>query len=156
MARLPRDLMSTGYQNASHSSFLKEFKEARNGPKDNKCKTFPIAQAIVVTHSHIKQPLEDCRELLNKINLVLVTVNNTTASSWWVGYWLPEFTVVVYSYELHLLYIYLLQSFIKWSTGKWFRDSWRQFNVYLNPFNNCVKMINYEICLNLLQSSSTR
>ncbi|KAG1955491.1 hypothetical protein F2P79_008547 [Pimephales promelas] len=61
---------------------LKEFREARNRPKDNKGKTFPIPQAIVMIYSHIKQLLEDCRELLDKTNLVLVTVNNTTVSSW--------------------------------------------------------------------------
>lgn len=61
---------------------LKEFREARNRPKDNKGRTFPIPQAIVMTYSHIKQLLEDCRELLDKTNLVLVTINNTTVSSW--------------------------------------------------------------------------
>ncbi|KAI7800442.1 hypothetical protein IRJ41_003392 [Triplophysa rosa] len=61
---------------------LKEFREARNRPKDNKGKTFPIAQAIVIMYSHIKQLLEDRRELLDKTNLVLVTINNTTVSSW--------------------------------------------------------------------------
>ncbi|ROL44117.1 Trophinin [Anabarilius grahami] len=60
---------------------LKEFREARNRPKDNKGKTFPIPQAIVMTYSHIKQLLEDCRELLDQTNLVLVTINNTTVSS---------------------------------------------------------------------------
>ncbi|RXN26739.1 hypothetical protein ROHU_005607 [Labeo rohita] len=61
---------------------LKEFREARNRPKDNKGKIFPIPQSIVMTYSHIKQLLEDCREVLDKTNLVLVTVNNTTVSSW--------------------------------------------------------------------------
>lgn len=61
---------------------LKEFREARNRPKDNKGKSFPIPQAIVMTYSHIKQLLEDCREVLDKTNLVLVTINNTTVSSW--------------------------------------------------------------------------
>ncbi|XP_056603668.1 uncharacterized protein LOC130420406 [Triplophysa dalaica] len=61
---------------------LKEFREARNRPKDNKGKTFPITQAIVMMYCHIKQLLEDCRELLDKTNLVLVTINNTTVSSW--------------------------------------------------------------------------
>lgn len=51
---------------------LKEFREARNRPKDNKGKTFPITQAIVMMYCHIKQLLEDCRELLDKTNLVLV------------------------------------------------------------------------------------
>ncbi|KAI7802109.1 hypothetical protein IRJ41_000410 [Triplophysa rosa] len=63
-------------------NLLKEFREARNRPKDNKGKTFPIAQAIVMMYSHIKQLLEDCRELLDKTNLVLVTINNSTVSSW--------------------------------------------------------------------------
>ncbi|KAF4114422.1 hypothetical protein G5714_004645 [Onychostoma macrolepis] len=57
---------------------LKEFREARNRPKDNKGKIFPIPQAIVMTYSHIKQLLEDCREVLDKTNLVLVTINKTT------------------------------------------------------------------------------
>ncbi|KAF4076808.1 hypothetical protein AMELA_G00219370, partial [Ameiurus melas] len=35
-----------------------------------------------MTYSHIKQLLEDCRELLDQTNLVLVTINNTTVSSW--------------------------------------------------------------------------
>ncbi|XP_065122010.2 uncharacterized protein [Paramisgurnus dabryanus] len=61
---------------------LKEFNEARNRPRDNKGKVFAIPQAIVMTYSHIKQLLEDCREILEKTNLVLVTVNNTTVSSW--------------------------------------------------------------------------
>ncbi|XP_016424202.1 uncharacterized protein LOC107752689, partial [Sinocyclocheilus rhinocerous] len=61
---------------------LKEFREARNRPKDNKGKIFPIPQATVMTYSHIKQLLEDCREVLDKTNLVLVTINNTTVSSW--------------------------------------------------------------------------
>lgn len=61
---------------------LKEFNEARNRPRDNKGKVFPIPQAIVMTYSHIKQLLEDCREILEKTNLVLVTINNTTVSSW--------------------------------------------------------------------------
>ncbi|KAF4079367.1 hypothetical protein AMELA_G00177090 [Ameiurus melas] len=42
----------------------------------------PEMQAIVMTYSHIKQLLEDCRELLDQTNLVLVTINNTTVSSW--------------------------------------------------------------------------
>ncbi|KAL1265138.1 hypothetical protein QQF64_003165 [Cirrhinus molitorella] len=62
---------------------LKEFRKARNRPKDNKGKSFPIPQVIVMTYSHIKQLLdEDCREILDKTNLVLVTINNTTVSSW--------------------------------------------------------------------------
>lgn len=40
----------------------KEYKDARNGPKDNKGRTFPIAQSIVMAYSHIKQLVEDCRD----------------------------------------------------------------------------------------------
>ncbi|XP_041824833.1 uncharacterized protein LOC121629265 [Melanotaenia boesemani] len=60
----------------------KEFKEARNRPKDNKGKTFAIPQSIVMAYSHIKQLIEDCKEILDNSNLVLVTINNTTVSSW--------------------------------------------------------------------------
>ncbi|XP_058260426.1 uncharacterized protein LOC131362442 [Hemibagrus wyckioides] len=61
---------------------LKEYREARNRPKDNKGKTFPIPQPIIMTYSHIKQLVEDRKELLDRTNLVLVTINNTTVSFW--------------------------------------------------------------------------
>ncbi len=61
---------------------FKEFKEARNRPKDNKGKTFGIPQSIVMTYCHIKQLIEDSKEILDQTNLVLVTINNTTLSSW--------------------------------------------------------------------------
>ncbi|XP_076577715.1 uncharacterized protein LOC143314537 [Chaetodon auriga] len=60
----------------------KEFREARNRPKDNRGKTFAIPQSIVMTYCHIKQLIEDCKEILDNSNLVLVTINNTTVSSW--------------------------------------------------------------------------
>ncbi|TDG96380.1 hypothetical protein EPR50_G00240070 [Perca flavescens] len=60
----------------------KEFREARNRPKDNKGKTFAIPQSIVMTYSHIKQLIEDCKDILDNTNLLLVTINNTTVSSW--------------------------------------------------------------------------
>ena len=60
----------------------KEFKETRNRPKDHKGNTFGIPQSIVMAYSHIKQLIEDCKEILDKTNLVLVTINNTTVSSW--------------------------------------------------------------------------
>lgn len=62
----------------------KEFREARNRPKDNKGKTFAIPQSIVMTYSHIKQLIEDCKDILDNTNLLLVTINNTTVSSWLV------------------------------------------------------------------------
>ncbi|KAK7880865.1 hypothetical protein WMY93_032504 [Mugilogobius chulae] len=61
---------------------LKEYQPARNRPKDVKGKTLPLTQAIVQTYSHIKQLLEDNQLILQQTNLVLVTVNNTTVSSW--------------------------------------------------------------------------
>ncbi|XP_039655399.1 uncharacterized protein LOC120558453 [Perca fluviatilis] len=60
----------------------KEFREARNRPKDNKGKTFAIPQSIVMTYSHIKQLIEDCKDILDNTNILLVTINNTTVSSW--------------------------------------------------------------------------
>lgn len=60
----------------------KEFREARNRPKDNKGRTFAIPQSIVMAYCHIKQLTEDCKEILDNSNLVLVTINNTTVSSW--------------------------------------------------------------------------
>lgn len=61
---------------------FKEYREARNRPKDNKGRTFAIPQSIVMTYCHIKQLLEDSREIMDKSDLVLVNVNNTTVSSW--------------------------------------------------------------------------
>lgn len=61
---------------------LKEYQPARNRPKDVNGKTLPLTQAIVQTYSHIKQLLEDNQLILQQTNLVLVTVNNTTISSW--------------------------------------------------------------------------
>ncbi|KAK7939095.1 hypothetical protein WMY93_002421 [Mugilogobius chulae] len=61
---------------------LKEYQPARNRPKDVKGKILPLTQAIVQTYSHIKQLLEDNQLILQQTNLVLVTVNNTTVSSW--------------------------------------------------------------------------
>ncbi|KAF1387477.1 hypothetical protein PFLUV_G00079350 [Perca fluviatilis] len=43
--------------------FYKEFREARNRPKDNKGKTFAIPQSIVMTYGHIKQLIEDCKDI---------------------------------------------------------------------------------------------
>lgn len=60
----------------------KEYREARNRPKDNKGRTFTVPQSIVMTYGHIKQLVEDCRELMEKSDLVLVNINNTTVSSW--------------------------------------------------------------------------
>lgn len=65
---------------------FKEFKEARNRPKDVKGKTFGIPPSIVQAYSHIKQLLEDCKEITDQTNLILVPINNTTVSSWWVAY----------------------------------------------------------------------
>ena len=61
---------------------FKEFKEGRNRPKDPKGRTFAIPQAIVMTYGHIKQLIEDCQQILQSTNLVLVTINNATVSSW--------------------------------------------------------------------------
>ncbi|XP_037643720.1 formin-like protein 5 [Sebastes umbrosus] len=61
---------------------LKEYQQARNRPKDCKGKTLPIPQSIVQTYCHIKQLLEDSRVIQDQTNLVLVTINNTTVSSW--------------------------------------------------------------------------
>lgn len=60
----------------------KEFREARNRPKDSKGRTFAIPQSIVMTYSHIKQLVEDSREIMESSDLVLVNINNTTVSSW--------------------------------------------------------------------------
>ncbi|XP_056111110.1 uncharacterized protein LOC130088380 [Rhinichthys klamathensis goyatoka] len=61
---------------------LKEFAQARNRPRDCKGKTLPIPQSIVQAYHHIKQLLEDSRVIQEQTNLVLVTINNTTVSSW--------------------------------------------------------------------------
>ena len=61
---------------------LKEFQQARNRPKDTRSRTLPIPQSIVVAYSHLKQLLEDSRVVLEKTNVVLIPVNNTTVSSW--------------------------------------------------------------------------
>lgn len=61
---------------------FKEFKEARNRPKDVKGKTFGIPPSIVQAYSHIKQLLEDCKDITDQTNLILVPINNTTVSSW--------------------------------------------------------------------------
>ena len=60
----------------------KEYREARNRPKDKNGRTFAIPQSIVMTYSHIKQLVEDSREIMDKSDLVLVNINNTTVSSW--------------------------------------------------------------------------
>ena len=59
----------------------KEFTSARNRPKDNSGKTLPVAQSIVQIYSHIRQLIEDCREL-QATNLVLVPINTTTVNNW--------------------------------------------------------------------------
>lgn len=79
MARLPIDLITTGFLSVLHS---KEYKEARNRPKDTKGRTSEIPQSIVMPYSHVKQLIEDCNQILQNSNLVLVTINNTTVSSW--------------------------------------------------------------------------
>ncbi|KAG7510642.1 hypothetical protein JOB18_027313 [Solea senegalensis] len=61
---------------------LKEYREARNRPKDIKGRTFAIPQSIVMTYCHVKQLIEDCKEILQNSNLVLMTINNITVSSW--------------------------------------------------------------------------
>lgn len=61
---------------------FKEFKQARNRPKDRYGKTLPIPQSIVAVYSHLKQLLEDSRAVLGQTNLVLVPINTTTVASW--------------------------------------------------------------------------
>ncbi|XP_048017744.1 uncharacterized protein LOC125249485 [Megalobrama amblycephala] len=61
---------------------FKEFKQARNRPKDTRGRTLPIPQSIVMVYSHLKQLLEDSRVVLGQTNLVLVPINTTTVSSW--------------------------------------------------------------------------
>lgn len=60
----------------------KEYKQPRNRPKDNKGRRFAIPQSIVMTYSHIKQLVEYCQEIMNRTDLVLVNINNTTVSDW--------------------------------------------------------------------------
>ncbi|XP_073724498.1 uncharacterized protein [Misgurnus anguillicaudatus] len=60
----------------------KEYKQPRNRPKDNKGRRFAIPQSIVMTYSHIKQLVEYCKEIMNRTDLVLVNINNTTVSDW--------------------------------------------------------------------------
>ena len=67
----------------------KEFEQARNRPTDTKGKTLPIPQSIVCVYNHIRQLLEDSRVVLGQTNLVLVPINNTTVSSWYVLFCLP-------------------------------------------------------------------
>lgn len=67
----------------------KEFDQSRNRPKDSKGKTLPIPQSIVCAYSHIRQLLEDSRVVQRRTDLVLVPVNNTTVSSWYVSFHLP-------------------------------------------------------------------
>lgn len=47
-------------------------------PQDNKGRTFALPQATVMTYCHIKKLVDDCREIMDKSDLVLVNVNNTT------------------------------------------------------------------------------
>ena len=61
---------------------LKEYKEVRNRPNDNQGRTFTIPQSITMAYFHIRQLLEDSRELMDKSDLVLVTINTTTVSCW--------------------------------------------------------------------------
>ena len=61
---------------------LKEFQTATSRPTDNKGKRLPIPQSIVKVVTHIQQLLQDCAEIQEKTSLVLVTINNTTVSSW--------------------------------------------------------------------------
>lgn len=58
---------------------FREHRETRNRTKDNRRKTFGIPQSVVtVDFSPLKTVLEDCRDIMEKIDLVLVTINNTT------------------------------------------------------------------------------
>ncbi|KAK0139240.1 hypothetical protein N1851_024171 [Merluccius polli] len=65
----PQDTMASGL----HS---------QNRPKDNKGKTFAIPQSIVMAYCHIKQLVEDCIEVMERSDLILVNINNITVSSW--------------------------------------------------------------------------
>lgn len=60
---------------------FKEFTLKRNRPKDRDGKVLPIAQSIVFTYGHIRQLIEDCREI-QATNLVLVLININTVSRW--------------------------------------------------------------------------
>lgn len=59
----------------------KEFSAGRSRLRDSGGKAFPVSQSIVVVYSHIRQLIEDCREL-QTTNLVLVPVNVTTVNNW--------------------------------------------------------------------------
>ena len=60
----------------------KEFQHAASRPLDSKGKRLPLPQSIVQVYSHIQQLVQDSRAVLEKTNLVLVTVNNITVSDW--------------------------------------------------------------------------
>ncbi|XP_030850896.1 uncharacterized protein LOC105441414 [Strongylocentrotus purpuratus] len=60
----------------------KEFCQVRNRPKDFEGKTLPIPQTIVQTYSHIQQLLVDSTDIREQTNLVMVTISNTTVSTW--------------------------------------------------------------------------
>lgn len=62
---------------------FKGFQLSRNRPLDIKGNRLPLPQAIVQAYSHIKQLVQDDVYVQeNAPNLVLVTINNATASSW--------------------------------------------------------------------------
>ena len=68
----------------------KEFQHGRNRSKDRNGRNVPVAQSIILAYSHIRQLIEDCREL-RATNLVLVPINNTTINNWRVSYlFLPK------------------------------------------------------------------
>ena len=60
----------------------KEYWQRRNRPKDNAGKVLPIPQSILKTYSHIQQLIQDCELVQRDTNLVLVTINTTTVSTW--------------------------------------------------------------------------
>ena len=61
---------------------LKEYRQPRNRPYDNRRKQLSLQHSIVHTFCHIKQLLEDCAHVTENTNLVLVTINNSTVASW--------------------------------------------------------------------------
>ena len=61
---------------------MKQYKIHRNRPSDIKGKKLPITQSIVKTYSNLQQLIQDCREVQENTDLVLVTINNTTVYSW--------------------------------------------------------------------------
>ncbi|XP_041483787.1 uncharacterized protein LOC121430546 [Lytechinus variegatus] len=61
---------------------FKEFSLARNRPRDAQGKILPTPQAIVHTYQHIKQLVEESMVLQRDTDLVLVTLNNTTVTTW--------------------------------------------------------------------------